>query len=1232
MTDFRINVIIDPSSAKAGSRVVEKELVRIGDTADRVRTTLARAFKIIGIAKAIQEVGDLADAYIRLQNRLRVVVDGNAALEVTTQRLLDVSNRSRSSFEATAELYSRVALATKTLGTSQTELLGITESINKAIILSGASAKEANNGLIQLSQGIAANRLGGDELRSILEQLPVVADVIARELKITRGELKALGAEGGITGEVVIRAFRNAREEIEGKFAKTIPTVGQGFQILRNNLLVVVGEFDKAVGASRALSAALVFLANNLKTIVQLLLTLGSVFAAIKLAPFIARTLAAAQAYLDLRKAVASGNAVILSSAEAIRQKAAFEAQNAAASVASAQAALSAAKAEQARIIVTYESTAAAQAQAQADLTATAAALRRATAANAVASAENARLLASSNALDVLQVANSQEATLAAARATLAAETNALAAAQTRLDASVAAGNTAAAIRIQQDARLVALEATLTAETNALAAANTRLAAANTAAAAQSTLLGRAFVSIKAGITSVTAAIAANPIGAALVALTAIIAPLVIFRNEITLSQGKLATLGDFLTELGDRVSTVFSTAADIISETVDRIADSFPTIFGDLEFSFAGFLRFMAKGIDFTFAIFTALGNSLVTIFSGIGPALGDLAIQAINTLIGAFEFGIDAIVASFSTLGKTVSRFLTGIIQAFTQAGIAIKAAVEGNFDDAINASKKAGEAIFEGTLGAVRDVPDTFLNELTKATGDDLIPKLNNAFVGEAKLFGASVADSFVTGLTDTSASDFVESLLGGAEARAQARKAAEDAAKAASNVPGSTPAGTPTKDPFGDLLAELRQQEELLSLINVTNREREIEAELLRLKNQLIKDGVNPTEAQIDQLRVQLTVNQSLQDQIDLINELRGPEEERQRQLDAANAAFDRGAITAEEYAKALSQIEEAGRSAFDNTVRDLEQQNAVLGILGQSNSERAAQVELQRTINELTAQGEMVSDTQVARLASLIAANQSLQRQNELLEELTPLEEQLALKQQTANEAFARGAITGEQYAQVLRDIQLEAAEAGNSITDGFTTGFAKVQDQLTDLASVTENALVNAFSAAEDALVEFATTGKFSFREFASGIIKDILRIISRMLLLQAIQSVFPGFGAAAGAAGAAGGAVGAMAEGGYASANKPYLVGEEGPELFVPNASGNVIPHDQTVAAMTSAAAAQAGTTVVSAPAPIVNLTVVNQVDAGEIVDRGLSTPRGERSLVNNIGKNKDTVKRRIS
>lgn len=1226
MTDFRINVIIDPSKAKAGSRAVERELVRINDAADRVRTTITRAFKFITAAKAVQEIGELVDTYTRLQNRLRVVTDGQAQLELATGRLLDISNRSRSSFEGTVELYSRMSLASKTLGTSSNDLLGITEAINKAIILSGASAKEASNGLIQLSQGIAANRLGGDELRSVLEQLPVVADVISKELGVTRAGLRKMGEEGTITGEVILRAFKNAREEIEGKFAKTIPTVGQGFQVLRNNLIIVAGEFDKALGSSRALSAALVFLATNMKTLVQLLLLTSSIFAAVKIAPFVSKTLAAAEAYRTLRTAVSEGNAVLLGSATALQQQAAFEAQKAAATVAGTRATINAIKTEEARTAVNVASTAAFRAQAEADVVAAAARVR----------STQISLKATEREIELRGLSVPLFTQENRIKTLLNVETASLAAATERLNLATFEGNTAVAVRATQDARLLAIDAALTAETNALTAANAKLAAANSAAAVQSTFLGRALVSIKAGINSVTAAIAANPVGAALIALTAIVAVLTIFRNEIELSQGKLATLGDFLSELGSRISDVFATVRDTIEETFQRLADSFPSIFGSLEFSLSGVLRFLGLVADTVFNVFTAVANTIVAVIAGIGPAIGDLAVQAVNILIGTFEFAVDSITALFATLGAGASRFIGGLITGFTQAGIAIKAALAGNFEDAVAASEKAGQAIYEGTIGVLRDVPSTFLDKLTEASGTDLVPKLNNAFQGEAALFGHSVADSFIAGLTDSTARDFVESLIGGAETRAKARKAAEDAAKAAAGESGPA---TPTvkADPFGDLLKELREQQGLLSLIDKTNAARAVEAELIKNKNSLIKAGVKPTEGQLEEIRVQLLTNQALQDQVDLIDNLRSAEETRVRSLAAIDSAFARNAIKGNEYFKLQRQINEAALTDFDKTARSLEQQNAILSIVTKTNAERQVQAELQQTINDLNAQGEIVDPGQESRLRALIASNQQLERQKALVEELTPPEETLALKTETANRAFANGAINAKQYAEALRLAKVEAAEAGHSISDGLVTGFDKINTQMHDLATVTENALVGAFNSAEEALVSFANSGKFSFNDFASAIIKDITRIIARLLILKAVEAIggaFSGGGttAASSASNFAVPNVGEYAEGGVAQANKPYIVGEKGPELFMPGHTGSVVPHDQTIEALRESARSQSGTTVVQNTPPPVNVQVINTMDAGEIVERGLGTVKGQRKLVNQIGENKNGINRSLA
>jgi len=177
----RIEIII----TERGSRQVRRNIGAIGDRASASQRSvrlLNRTLQALATGAIVSGIFRLADSFTNLQNRLRVVTNGTAELGVVTDELFDIARRTRSSFEATAELYARTALATRNLGRSQQETLNFTESLNQAIILSGASAQEAENGLIQLSQGLASNRLSGDELRSTLEQLPVVTDVIAESI------------------------------------------------------------------------------------------------------------------------------------------------------------------------------------------------------------------------------------------------------------------------------------------------------------------------------------------------------------------------------------------------------------------------------------------------------------------------------------------------------------------------------------------------------------------------------------------------------------------------------------------------------------------------------------------------------------------------------------------------------------------------------------------------------------------------------------------------------------------------------------------------------------------------------------------------------------------------------------------------------------------------------------------------------------------------------------------
>lgn len=222
---------------------------------------------------AVREFAQVSDQLTNVRNRLRLVTDSEQELIGTQNELLAISERTRSSFDGTAAIFSRLAVSADELGTTNQELLRFTESLNQAIILSGASATEANAGLIQLSQGLASGALRGDELRSVLEQLPAVADVIAQELGVTRGELRELGSQGKITSDIILRAFASARGELNDRFATTLPTIGQAFEVLGTQATRLVGDFNDATGSSEILSRGILLLGENLEAAATIVLT-----------------------------------------------------------------------------------------------------------------------------------------------------------------------------------------------------------------------------------------------------------------------------------------------------------------------------------------------------------------------------------------------------------------------------------------------------------------------------------------------------------------------------------------------------------------------------------------------------------------------------------------------------------------------------------------------------------------------------------------------------------------------------------------------------------------------------------------------------------------------------------------------------------------------------------------------------------------------------------------------
>ena len=83
----------------------------------------------------------------------------------------------------------------------------------------------------------------------------------------TRGELRKLGREGKITTDIIIEAIRNAKGEIDERFGRTQPTIGQGFIILRNNFLELIGAFNESTKAIEKFVKLLTSVASSLHNV-----------------------------------------------------------------------------------------------------------------------------------------------------------------------------------------------------------------------------------------------------------------------------------------------------------------------------------------------------------------------------------------------------------------------------------------------------------------------------------------------------------------------------------------------------------------------------------------------------------------------------------------------------------------------------------------------------------------------------------------------------------------------------------------------------------------------------------------------------------------------------------------------------------------------------------------------------------------------------------------------------
>lgn len=249
---------------------VENGFRRTAQSAEFFHTSVNAVNTVMTATAILAYVGGLAklsDAWTDVTNKLANANSANESLAVVQERVFGIAQRTRTSLEATSTLYARMERSLAQYGVTGKEVAQITETINKSMIVSGATTAEATAAIIQFSQGLQSGVLRGDEFRSVMEQAPRLGKMIADGLGVGTAGLREMANNGKLTADVVINAISKAAGTIETEFGRTMPTFAQRWALATNNVEKFAGTSVQVQSVVKGMGDGVELLSNNLDTL-----------------------------------------------------------------------------------------------------------------------------------------------------------------------------------------------------------------------------------------------------------------------------------------------------------------------------------------------------------------------------------------------------------------------------------------------------------------------------------------------------------------------------------------------------------------------------------------------------------------------------------------------------------------------------------------------------------------------------------------------------------------------------------------------------------------------------------------------------------------------------------------------------------------------------------------------------------------------------------------------------
>jgi tape measure domain-containing protein len=258
--------------AQYSSRQAQKGITGMTDALflfERRISNVTRAFQLLGAGAALSVFKNFVDSAQSANNAIKSISETQDQFNALQKETLRIANATGESYRATATGIVRVYRSIEDLGYNADTAIKVVETLNKTLLVSGATGSEATSTLIQFTQALQSGVLQGDELRSLRENAPLAMKAIAKAAGVTTGELKKLGTQGKLTTELLAKAFTNKEfiKDLDEMRNRMDLTFSQSVQIATNNFAVFFAKLEESTGVLKTLGNGLVLLSNSFNAI-----------------------------------------------------------------------------------------------------------------------------------------------------------------------------------------------------------------------------------------------------------------------------------------------------------------------------------------------------------------------------------------------------------------------------------------------------------------------------------------------------------------------------------------------------------------------------------------------------------------------------------------------------------------------------------------------------------------------------------------------------------------------------------------------------------------------------------------------------------------------------------------------------------------------------------------------------------------------------------------------------